>query len=266
VFTPHQDVEMPMIPPRYVPAAVPALLSFVAGYIDSCTFLALFGLFVAQVTGSFVLTSAEFVTHDPAVGVGVKVVGIPAFFLAGVATTVMVRSAERRGQDALPAALALEAVLLTGLLVSWLAGRPLPKPNALADLSAGVSGIFAMGVQSALVRLLVQGSPSTSVMTTNTTQLAIDTTEFVLAWWRRGGVPADTKAAGEYVEIKRRLNKLWPIMLGFLLGTLAGAVAYIRLDLWCVVLAIAIVGTLSAATHLCAASSKHSGIGQRQPR
>jgi uncharacterized membrane protein YoaK (UPF0700 family) len=199
--------------------------------------------FVAQVTGSFVLTGVQFVTHDP--GVGVKVVGIPAFFLASVATTVMVRSAERRRQNALPAALALEAVLLTGLLISWLAGRPLREPNALADLSAGLSAIFAMGVQSALVRLLVQGSPSTSVMTTNTTQLAIETTEFMLSWRRRGSMPADTKAAGEYVEIKRRLSKLLPVMLGFLLGTLAGAVAYVRLDLWCVVLAIAIVGVLS---------------------
>ncbi|HEY2487432.1 MAG TPA: DUF1275 family protein, partial [Candidatus Binataceae bacterium] len=116
----------------------------------------------------------------------------------------------------------------------------------LAELSAGLSGIFAMGVQSALVRLLVQGFPSTSVMTTNTIQLAIDTTKFFLAWWRRdGSMPADTKAAGDYVEIKGRLSKLWPVMLGFLIGTLAGAVAYLRLDLWCVVLAIAIVGALA---------------------
>jgi hypothetical protein len=33
-------------------------------------------------------------------------------------------------------------------------------------------------------------------------------------------------------------------MLGFFLGTLAGAVAYVWLDLWCVVLAIAIIGVL----------------------
>ena len=35
-------------PPRWVPAA----LSFVAGYVDVYTFLALFGLFVAQVTAA----------------------------------------------------------------------------------------------------------------------------------------------------------------------------------------------------------------------
>jgi len=35
------------------PAIVPPLLSFTAGFIDSFAVLALFGLFVAQVTGSF---------------------------------------------------------------------------------------------------------------------------------------------------------------------------------------------------------------------
>ena len=58
MFAPHQAVEIPMMP-RFVPTAVPALLSFVAGYIDSCMFLALFGLFVAQVTGSFVLACSS---------------------------------------------------------------------------------------------------------------------------------------------------------------------------------------------------------------
>jgi hypothetical protein len=35
------------------PAIIPPLLSFAAGFIDSFTVLALFGLFVAQVTGSY---------------------------------------------------------------------------------------------------------------------------------------------------------------------------------------------------------------------
>jgi uncharacterized membrane protein YoaK (UPF0700 family) len=60
-------------------------------------YLALFGLFVAQVTGSFVLAGAQFVAHDP--GAVVKVVGIPVLFLAGVATTVIVSRAERSGRD-----------------------------------------------------------------------------------------------------------------------------------------------------------------------
>ena len=226
---------------RSRPAALPPLLSFVAGYVDGCMYLGLFGLFVAQVTGSFVLTGVQLVTRDP--NVVVKVMGIPVVFFAGIATTLMVRSVERRRRDALPVALAVEAVLLTGLLASWLVGSPW-KPNSPAVVSASLFGLSAMGVQSALARLLVRGSPSTNVMTSNTTQFAIDTDEFVLAWWPLRSASADMKAAAEYADVKRRLSKLGPVMLGFFLGTLAGAVAYIRFDLWCVVLAIAIIGVL----------------------
>ena len=45
--------------PLPLPLLVPVLLSFVAGYVDSYTYLTLFGLFVAQVTSSFVIAGAE---------------------------------------------------------------------------------------------------------------------------------------------------------------------------------------------------------------
>jgi uncharacterized membrane protein YoaK (UPF0700 family) len=37
---------------------VTVVLGFAAGYVDDCTFVTLFGLFVAQVTGSFVIAGA----------------------------------------------------------------------------------------------------------------------------------------------------------------------------------------------------------------
>jgi uncharacterized membrane protein YoaK (UPF0700 family) len=227
---------------QYPPRTIPPILSFVAGYVDSCTFLALFGLFVAQVTGSFVLTGTQFVMQRP--GVGIKLAEIFAFFLAGVATTVVVRSAERGGRNPLPSVLALEALLLTGLLILWAVGRPFPGPDKPIVLFASLLGLSAMGVQSALVRLMFQNSPSTVVMTTNTTQLAIATTEFVLAWWSQLRALANANAGAEYADIERRLTKLWPVMLGFFFGTLAGAIAYLWLDLWCVVLPIAIIGAM----------------------
>src|SRR5206468_3224388 len=82
-----------------IPRIVPALLSFAAGYVDACTFLALFGLYVAQVTGSFVLLGAEFVTHEP--GFLIKVLGVPVFFGAGVFTTILAEVLRRRGYAAL---------------------------------------------------------------------------------------------------------------------------------------------------------------------
>ncbi len=208
--------------PATMPARMPALLSFLAGYVDSCTFLALFGLFVAQVTGSFVLAGTLFVTHHH--GVVIKIMAIPAFFLAGVATTVIVRRLAR-GRAALPATLGLEAALLAGLLACWLRAGPFTDPDAPAAVLASLFGLLAMGMQSALVRLL--GYPSTNVMTT-----------------RRS--PADARIAAEYAGVRDRLAVLGPIVLGFLAGTIAGAVAYVGLDLWCVLVAVVATAGLAA--------------------
>jgi uncharacterized membrane protein YoaK (UPF0700 family) len=84
--------------PRPVPPALPPLLSFAAGFIDSFTVLALFGMFVAQVTGSFVLAAAAFVTKEQ--GAVTKVLAIPVFLLAAVVTTSLAIMVERRGRAA----------------------------------------------------------------------------------------------------------------------------------------------------------------------
>src|SRR3954452_21840727 len=100
--------------PRPVPPALPPLLSFAAGFIDSFTVLALFGMFVAQVTGSFVLAAAAFVTKEQ--GAVTKVLAIPVFLLAAVVTTSLAIMVERRGRAAVAWALGLECVVLTGFV------------------------------------------------------------------------------------------------------------------------------------------------------
>jgi len=227
--------------PETLPRIVPALMSFIAGYVDSCTFLALFGLYVAQLTGSFVLVGTETVVHDS--GAAIKLFAIPAFGLAGAATTVLVRRS--RARAALPATLALEAALLVGLLVSWRIGAPFSGRGDAAVLAASLCGLAAMGVQSALVRLLVKGCPSTNVMTTNTTLFAVDATDLVIAWRAHRRAPGDTAAAASYAQVRDRFAILWPIVLGFLVGTVGGAVAYARLDLWCLLLVIAVASALA---------------------
>ncbi len=227
--------------PEALPPLVPALLSFIAGYVDSCTFLALFGLYVAQLTGSFVLVGTETVVHDS--GAAIKLLAIPVFGLAGAVTTVMVRKS--RGRSALPATLALEAALLVGLFVSWRVGAPLTGRGDPAVFCASVCGLSAMGVQSALVRLLIKGCPSTNVMTTNTTLFAVDATDLLIAWRAHWRAPGDAAAAAAYTQVWDRFAILWPIVLGFVVGTVGGAVAYARLDLWCLLLVIAVVGALA---------------------
>jgi uncharacterized membrane protein YoaK (UPF0700 family) len=68
-----------------VPRPIPVMLTFVAGYVDSCTFLGLFGVFVAQVTGSFVLAGTQFVRSEP--GALAKLLAVAHNLAAGLAAT-----------------------------------------------------------------------------------------------------------------------------------------------------------------------------------
>ena len=223
--------------PQPVPAALPPLLSFAAGFIDSFTVLALFGMFVAQVTGSFVLAAAAFVTKEQ--GAVTKVLAIPVFLLAAVVTTVLAVMVERRGRAPLAWALGLECLVLTGFLVVVLVGAPLA--DAVAVVIASLLGLFAMGMQSATVRLLMKSVASTNVMTTNTTQIAIDATELVLAWQAHRRAPAHAAAAAAYAAARLRIAGLFPIMLGFLLGTATGTIAYVGIGTWGLLLPVAIM-------------------------
>lgn len=223
------------------PRIVPALLSFAAGYVDACTFLALFGLYVAQVTGSFVVAGAELVAHDE--GFLIKILAIPMFFAAGVFTTIFAEMLRRRGRNALMWTLGLECVLLAALLVLGLLVPFRHEPNAPLTLLAAMLGLSAMGVQSAAVRVLMPGVASTNVMTTNTTLFAIDTGELLLGW--HGRRKGETEAAAQYTAARDRLSHLVPLGLGFILGTALGAVAYVWLGLWClVVILIELIGLM----------------------
>src|SRR6202451_232084 len=93
-----------------LPKAMPMLLSFVAGYVDSYTYLALFGLFAAQVTGSFVIAGSEVITHE--FGVVGKVLAVLAFVLAAALTAGLVVLAREHSRAPLSWMLASETALL----------------------------------------------------------------------------------------------------------------------------------------------------------
>lgn len=226
-----------------VPQTIPVTLSVVAGYVDSCTYLGLFGVFVAQLTGSLVLAGTELVKDEPSAPE--RLLAIPSFFLAGMAISLLIHSMRERPRAALAWSLVFEAILLLGLFVSCLVGMPfrgLDEPGAIVAL---LFGMAAMGAQSALVHMLMRGVASTNVMTTNTTLLAICTAEILLGWIARNKVdPAKTLNAN-YAHARRELLALLPLWLGFLAGTVLGAIAYIALGLPCVSLAILPVGSLA---------------------
>jgi uncharacterized membrane protein YoaK (UPF0700 family) len=220
-------------------------LSFVAGYVDACTFLALFGLFVAQVTGSFVTAGAEPVAHEA--GFLIKALGIPVFMAAAAVTTVLVAMIRNTSRSAWAWVLGLELVLLIAFAWIGVTNSPFVDPDQPAALMAGLCALAAMGVQSAAVRLLQQGAPSTNVMTTNTTQFAIDATQLLLARYR-------TKTAdhrrweAETARLWQRFAETARVVISFFVGVVLGAVAYRRYGLICLVPVIAILLALIIAT------------------
>jgi uncharacterized membrane protein YoaK (UPF0700 family) len=232
-------------PPRsiVVPRPVPVLLSVVAGYVDSCTYLGLFGVFVAQLTGSLVLAGTEFAKSEPSALE--KLLAIPSFFFAGVAVSLLTHSMRGRPRAALAWSLMVECILLIGLFASCLAGMPFRGLETPGAIVAVLFGMAAMGAQSALVRLLMRGVASTNVMTTNTTLIAINAAELLHGWIQRNTADPSKTSNADCVQARREIAALLPIWLGFLVGTVLGAFAYITMGLSCVVLPILPIGGLA---------------------
>lgn len=226
------------IPLLTVPRLVPALLAFVAGTVDAVTVLALFGLFVAQVTGSFVTIGVQLVTREPHALIGV--LAIPLFFIGGAAIVFVIEAQGRAGR-ALAAALAIEAALLAGFMAAGVAAAPFKSLDAPIAMLAGALGLLAMGVQSAAVRRVMRGIASTNVMTTNTTMVAVDVAEWIIMGWRSWRVPEDAAQREACQRAAGRLASLMPIMIGFFAGSIYGALGYLAIGFWSLALAVVIL-------------------------
>jgi uncharacterized membrane protein YoaK (UPF0700 family) len=231
-----------MSPPPEFQRILVFLLSFVAGYVDACTFLALFGLFVAQVTGSFVIAGTELDVQQA--GFLLKALAIPVFMVAAVAATVLAVTMRSVGKAAWPWVLGLEGILLIAFLGIGLTNSPLHDPDQPAVLMAGLCGVAAMGVQSAAVRLLAHGAPSTNVMTTNTTQFAIDATQLLLGRFR-GGSADEGLLQPETGKVSQRFVETTRVMIGFFAGVVLGAFAFRLFGFICIVPVIGVLFSLA---------------------
>jgi uncharacterized membrane protein YoaK (UPF0700 family) len=101
------------IPQIAVPPWVGVTLSIIAGFLDACTYLALFGLFVAQVTGSFVMIGTRSVSGTSG---AMALLAIPVFFAGGALATVVAVVAQALRQSILAATLLLAAALLVAFM------------------------------------------------------------------------------------------------------------------------------------------------------
>lgn len=201
-------------------------MGFLAGYVDTLGFIALFGLFTAHVTGNFVLIAVSMA--DPAQTPSLlKLLAFPAFILGVAAARLLVAGCERRGSSAVKPSYLLQLVLLLGFMACGMLAEPVGGSAGALAMAAGLLGAAAMGAHSAASKLLLTHLAPTSMMTGNVTQLVIDATD-----WLRGAADGATKA---------RCGKFfWPV-LAFALGCAAAAFAYLAFGFVALIVPVAIL-------------------------
>jgi uncharacterized membrane protein YoaK (UPF0700 family) len=201
-------------------------MSFLAGYVDTLGFSALFGLFTAHVTGNFVLIAVALA--DPGqTPTLLKLLAFPAFILGVAAARLLVANCERRGKPAVKPSYLLQLVLLLGFMVCGMLAEPVGRNAGVLAMAAGLFGAAAMGAHSAASKLLLSHLAPTSMMTGNVTQLVIDTVDRL-----RGVADAATKA--------RCAKFFWPV-LAFALGCGAAAFAYLAVGFVALIVPVAIL-------------------------
>ncbi len=195
-------------------------LSFVAGYADTLSYIAMSGLFTAHVTGNMVLAAAHLSGQGDSMAVA-NLVMIPVFMLMVGLVTMLARS--RRFAGHAPERLVLwflllELVLLicfcaAGVHTATIAGFPLRSPGDVIPVAT--LGVAALAVQNALPRLSGLQRLPTTVMTGNLTQSAIDLTRWLTSWPAGDGI--------ERTATAQRLRKMVPGVAGFFVGAATAA-------------------------------------------
>jgi uncharacterized membrane protein YoaK (UPF0700 family) len=197
-------------------------LSTTAGAVDVTGFLALDGLFTAHITGNLLVLAVHYTTGGfceigPLLAVPVFVAVLSAVTLA---SKVIEKAPPRR------ALLVLHAALLGGSLGFGAGFGPFTNADVPMAVLVGMLGVAAMATQSALVKLALPGTPSTAVMTTNITQLAVDLATLSQSRGDRG----------ERALARHRARATLPCILGFITGCMAGAVLEVHFGLWALAL------------------------------
>jgi uncharacterized membrane protein YoaK (UPF0700 family) len=215
-----------------------AILGWVAGYVDTLGYVGLNGLFTAHVTGNLIVAGAEIVGTGEQ-DVWVRLAVIPVFMVAVICTVAYWRS--RRCQPS--SLLWLEALCL---LIFWgvsvvlipQTGQPIP-PGIL--FTVGSAGVFAMGVQNALMKEAFGTLAPTTVMTGNVTQFVIDLSQLM---GLSHPVGEETNPPSREA-VKKRMVKFGNVLVGFVVGAATGALGLVLVGFWAIALPTLTVAVLA---------------------
>jgi uncharacterized membrane protein YoaK (UPF0700 family) len=184
------------------------LLSFVAGFADTSTFVGADGLFSAHITGNFVVFAYDIVTNQMSSS-WIKLISFPAFILSVIFSTLIVDNSNiyKKGTNRL---LILESFLLitAGGMTYFYRYENIAY---LLKVIIPLLVVFALGLQNAFGRFSVKEILApTTVMTGNVTQLFIDMTNYL-----------ELSEQRKQEFTLRIINGIY-VILPFLLGCLTG--------------------------------------------
>ncbi len=215
------------------PISTSALLAFFASYVDTVSFVGLFSLFIAHVTGNLVVVAAALlgqVQQLPA-----KLLALPVF-VAAVALAQLINlghpNSPRRAALVL---LGAETVLLIGSMAVAVRAEPLVSAHSRGLLTVALMGVFAMGLQNALGHLpLFKGLSPTTSMTGNLTEATMDFVDVIV------GSAVDRGCAVQ------RLVGAWVPIFAFALGAAAAVLGFAAFGFWCLVAPILLLPVVAA--------------------
>jgi uncharacterized membrane protein YoaK (UPF0700 family) len=185
------------------------ILSYVAGYADTSTFIGADGLFSAHVTGNFVMLPYDIVTNRIAAS-WIKLISFPVFILAVFISTQIINHV-RDDRKAINRFVILEGTLLIiSGLIAWIYRHQ--NTNSVLNGLIPMLVVFAMGLQNAFGRFFSkQVFAPTTLMTGNTTQFIIDLAGYL------------KHKDEEKQNLRQKLVHGMYIILPFLIGCFSGA-------------------------------------------
>jgi uncharacterized membrane protein YoaK (UPF0700 family) len=225
------------------------ILGFVAGFVDVAGYLALFGLFSANMTGNILLVAVELVQPRGDIALN-RLVAVPLFMSGVLIGWLIAVQAKRRVWPVGSVLLMSEAIALTLFVVVGMVYGPQLQRSSQQGLIVAISAfsLIAMGLQNALARELSADMPTTTAMTNNLSLLILDGAALVSA--KLKGQPMATNTSYQ------RFARIVPVFCAFLVGAMAGAYGMRYLGYLSVGVPIAFV-VLLAVTRLRADTSSH---------
>ena len=211
-------------------------LGFVSGFVDIAGYLALFGLFPANMTGNVLLAAVSLVRSGGDIALS-RVVAVPLFMLGVLVGWLISTLAKRRGWRVGAALLTGETVALTLFLAFGVAyGTQVQSSQQFLILMVGFFALVAMGLQNVVSRELFSDLPGTTAMTTNLTLFVLEIIELIGSRFttRTPAVSAPTQCA-----------RALPVLGGFVTGAIVGAYGMHALGFWSIAVPIVITGLLA---------------------